>query len=53
VGGPTDLAARAIAKALQRSLGQSIVVENRTGAGGGIEEASKWTVSSVSVCSTK
>ena len=36
VGGPTDLAARAIAKALQRSLGQSIVVENRTGAGGGI-----------------
>lgn len=36
VGGPTDIAARAIAKALQRSMGQSIVVENRTGAGGGI-----------------
>ncbi len=33
-GGQADLAARPIAEALRRSLGQSIVVENRGGAGG-------------------
>jgi tripartite-type tricarboxylate transporter receptor subunit TctC len=33
-GGPTDLAARHIAEALRPHLGQSVVVENRGGAGG-------------------
>ncbi|NCW81929.1 MAG: ABC transporter substrate-binding protein, partial [Betaproteobacteria bacterium] len=33
VGGPTDLAARLIAARMQESMGQSIVVENKPGAG--------------------
>jgi tripartite-type tricarboxylate transporter receptor subunit TctC len=34
VGGIADLSARVIARAMNRTLGQSIVVENRPGAGG-------------------
>src|SRR6266576_3533268 len=33
-GGPTDLLARASAQRLQAALGQSVVAENRGGAGG-------------------
>ena len=35
-GGPTDTIARIIAEGMTRSLGQTVVVENTTGAGGGI-----------------
>lgn len=35
-GGPTDNAARALAEAMRHSLGQTIVVENKGGAGGTI-----------------
>jgi tripartite-type tricarboxylate transporter receptor subunit TctC len=35
-GGPTDVMARTLSVALTKSLGQSVVVENRTGAGGTI-----------------
>jgi tripartite-type tricarboxylate transporter receptor subunit TctC len=35
-GGPTDVQARIIVKGLQVQIGQSIVVENRAGAGGNI-----------------
>ena len=35
-GGPTDLAARIVATAMGKSLGQSLVVDNRPGAGGRI-----------------
>jgi tripartite-type tricarboxylate transporter receptor subunit TctC len=35
-GGPTDLLARATAQRLQSALGQSVVTENRGGAGGAI-----------------
>src|ERR1051326_7679910 len=32
-GGPPDVVGRAIAQALQRRLGQSVLIENRPGAG--------------------
>lgn len=35
-GGPTDVVARTIGAAMTRSLGQTVVVENKTGAGGTI-----------------
>ncbi len=33
-GGPTDVVARALGAAMTKTLGQSVVVENKTGAGG-------------------
>ena len=33
-GGPTDVIARVVAQDMSDSLGQSVIVENRTGAGG-------------------
>jgi len=35
-GGPTDTVARVLANAMSKTLGKSVVVENRTGAGGTI-----------------
>jgi tripartite-type tricarboxylate transporter receptor subunit TctC len=35
-GGPSDIVARAIGKRMSEVLGQSVVIENRTGAGGNI-----------------
>ena len=35
-GGPTDVLARSLAKSMGDALGQSIIVDNRTGAGGSI-----------------
>jgi tripartite-type tricarboxylate transporter receptor subunit TctC len=35
-GGPTDIVARTIAASMSRSLGQSVIVENKVGAGGTI-----------------
>jgi tripartite-type tricarboxylate transporter receptor subunit TctC len=42
-GGSTDIAARVIGEYLSRTLGQQIIVENKTGAGGviGVEAGSK------------
>jgi tripartite-type tricarboxylate transporter receptor subunit TctC len=38
-GGPTDVLARALAKGMTAELGQTIVIENRVGAGGSIAMA--------------
>jgi tripartite-type tricarboxylate transporter receptor subunit TctC len=35
-GGPTDILARVVGQAMSKTLGEQIVVENRTGAGGNI-----------------
>jgi tripartite-type tricarboxylate transporter receptor subunit TctC len=44
-GGPNDIIARIVASALQQSLGQSVVIDNRGGAGGnpGITHAARAT----------
>jgi tripartite-type tricarboxylate transporter receptor subunit TctC len=39
VGGTTDLVARAVQPRLQENLGQQVIIENRTGAGGSIGAA--------------
>ena len=39
-GGITDLLCRIVGEELAKSLGQQVLVENRTGAGGGIAHAS-------------
>ena len=39
-GGPTDVVARAISVPMAKALGQTVVVENRTGAGGTLAAAS-------------
>lgn len=38
-GGPTDVVARSLGAAMAKHLGQSVVVENRTGAGGTVAAA--------------
>ncbi len=38
-GGPTDVVARTLAAAMSKTLGQSVVVENRLGAGGTVSAA--------------
>src|SRR5690606_11123849 len=50
-GGPTDNVARSLAEAMRPTLGQTVVVENRAGAGGtigtsyvGRAEADRYTV---------
>lgn len=39
-GGPTDLLGRALAQSMGASLGQTVIVENRAGAGGTVASAS-------------
>jgi tripartite-type tricarboxylate transporter receptor subunit TctC len=43
-GGPTDVSARIVAQVVQSGLGQSVVIENRPGAGGAIGSKSVATV---------
>jgi len=38
-GGPTDVVARLLGATMQRSLGQTVVIENKTGAGGTLAAA--------------
>lgn len=38
-GGPTDVVARSVAAAMSKSLGQTVVVENKLGAGGTVSAA--------------
>lgn len=38
-GGPTDIVARTLAAAMSKSLGQTVLVENKTGAGGTLAAA--------------
>ena len=38
-GGPTDVVSRALAQAMSKDLGQSVIVENRLGAGGTVAAA--------------
>jgi len=38
-GGPTDVVARSLGQAMSRSLGQSVVIENKLGAGGTLAAA--------------
>ena len=40
-GGPTDVAARVVAQVVPSGLGQSVVIENRPGAGGALGR-SRW-----------
>jgi tripartite-type tricarboxylate transporter receptor subunit TctC len=40
-GGPTDTIARIMAEGMRASLGQTIIVENTTGAAGGVMNDSK------------
>ena len=41
-GGPTDVVARVLGAAMTRTLGQSVLIENKTGAGGTIAAAARW-----------
>ena len=45
-GGGTDIVARVIGQRLQQSLGQPIVIDNRSGAGGTLGTAVAWMFSS-------
>ena len=47
-GGPTDTIARIMAERMTRSLGQTVLVENSTGAGGTISMA-RWRVRCLTV----
>jgi len=39
-GGPTDVVARALGASMQKTLGQTVIIENKTGAGGTIAASS-------------